>query len=771
MTDTQDTVTQALPTPGAGERMDHVAITSIARSLTNPRKHFDPAKLQELADSIAASGVHQPILLRPLPVHRLEDTHREARALKQPAPEYELVAGERRWRACQLAGVKQVPAMIRPMTDAQALEAQVIENLQREDVTELEEAEGYRVLMDSQGISLEQVAQKIGKSKSYVHTRIKILELCQLGQEALREGKIDFSCALPIARIPDEQLQIKALEEALHEDYEGVRMSAREVQLMVRRSFMLQLDKAPFDIADADLCPKAGACSTCQHRTGANRDLFADVDSADVCTNPPCYRVKEQAHAQQIRLKAEQMGAEIIDGREAKALLPSAYSTSIEGYLRLDNKNDSPVQGKTLRSALAEVMATSCVQPTIIVSPHSNEMIAVLREDQAHELIAAAGHTEAQEKIAADKARRAEYDKEADELAAELAYERGWRQSLLQRVIEQLAEPSLVVQDAVARIAARSIVATLTTGQAQDLCKLLGMGKVAPVAAMKDRAAEHPFSTAGAVIAVRDSGYAHWLKDSEHDHNPRLLELAAACDIDVAAIKAQTQANLRAEKQSDPVKPEAPKGDIPQRPLRALAGVWREAKPKMQKKPAAHAGEAPKTSSAHASAQIAEALQAMEADDSGAAAAAQGNDGEPVAVAQAPISGADAQGNEAAPVAAKAAQGLPPSSKAKDEMDSPHDDAQQPADAQAAAGDDGQDSTDAKRGTAAVKAWSASELLGEMVRILPSANGKKQKPWIGYEGTVTVKTGPESVFVSIPRAPRCAPVIVGFHVSELEVVA
>lgn len=100
----------------------------------------------------------------------------------------------------------------------------------------------------------------------------------------------------------------------------------------------------------------------------------------------------------------------------------------------------------------------------------------------------------------------------------------------------------------------------------------------------------------------------------------------------------------------------------------------------------------------------------------------------------------------------------------------PDDAAQQPADAQAAAVDGGQGNTDAKTG-AALKVWTADELLAEQVRIRPSATGKKQKAWIGYEGTVTVKTGPESVLVSIPRAPRCAPVIVGFHVSELEHVA
>lgn len=756
MTDTQDTATQALPTPGAGERMDHVAITSIARSLTNPRKHFDPVKLQELADSIAAGGVHQPILIRPLPAHRLEDTHREARALKQPAPEYELVAGERRWRACQLARVTQVPAMIRPMTDAQALEAQVIENLQREDVTELEEAEGYRVLMDSQGISMEDVARKIGKSKSYVHTRIKILDLCQEGQQALRDGSIDFSCALPIARIPSEQLQIKALEEALEEDYDGNRMSARAVKQMVRDDYMLQLASAPFDIADKTLCPKAGACGDCLHRTGANPDLFDDVDSADVCTNPPCFHAKEEAHAAQVRTRAEQLGAEIIDGREAKELLPSAYTTQMDGYLRLDNKIDSPIPGKTLRSLIGEVMAASNVQPTIVVNPHnSKEMIAVLRPEQAHALIVAAGHTKAQEKLEADQARQAEYNREADELENQFAFEKGWRNAVFSRVMEQLLQPSQAVLDTVARIAARHIVDTLNTTQAQELCKRFGLGKVAPCAAMKERAAEQPFATAGAVLALRDTGYAHWYADREdYAHNPTLIALAEACGVDVEAIKAQTQANLRADKAATAPQPDAPKADLPQSPAARAGGVDARGKAKKSKKPAAQADETPKTSAAHASAQIAEALQGLQ--EPGAATAAQGNDGAPVADAQAPTTGADALGDEAAPVAAGAAQELPPSSAAAEDSQAASDDEQQPSAANPPAG--------------RKKPLPPEELLGENIRILPSATGKNQKFWIGYEGTVVAIVGPEAVDVSIPRAPRCKPIRVAFHISEVEVL-
>ena len=142
MTDQNDTVTHDLPTPGAGPAMRMLDVACIVASTTNPRKTFNQVKLAELAESIKASGVHQPILVRPLPPERLADTFAERRR-GEALPTHELVAGERRWRGCQLAGVAEIPAMIRELTDAQVLEIQIVENLQREDVSELEEAEGY----------------------------------------------------------------------------------------------------------------------------------------------------------------------------------------------------------------------------------------------------------------------------------------------------------------------------------------------------------------------------------------------------------------------------------------------------------------------------------------------------------------------------------------------------------------------------------------------------------------------------------------------------
>ena len=144
-------------------------------------------------------------------------------------------------------------------------------------------------------------------------------------------------------------------------------------------------------------------------------------------------------------------------------------------------------------------------------------------------------------------------------------------------------------------------------------------------------------------------------------------------------------------------------------------------------------------------------------EESGAAEAAQGNDGAPVADAQAPNTGAGALGDEAAPVDAAASQDLPPSSAAAKDGQVEGDGEQQPAAATQPGGEK--------------KPLPPEELLGENVRILENATGKNQKFWIGYEGTVVAIVGPEAVDVSIPRAPRCKPIRVAFHISEVEVIA
>jgi len=179
------------------------------------------------------------------------------------------------------------------------LDIQITENLQRDDLTELEEAEGYQALMQLTGLNAEQVGAKIGKSRAYVYTRLKLLDLCTDVRQALRDKKLEATTATLLARIPNEKLQIKALNEVLKGQWDGdgyATMSYRQAAAHVQREYMLALDKATFDIKAVDLLPAAGACSACPKRTGAEPELFADVKSADVCTDPVCFHKKEDAH-------------------------------------------------------------------------------------------------------------------------------------------------------------------------------------------------------------------------------------------------------------------------------------------------------------------------------------------------------------------------------------------------------------------------------------------------------------------------------------------
>lgn len=762
MTDTKDTITQPLPTPGSGPRMLHVPLTAIAPSLTNPRKHFDQAKLQELTDSIKASGVHQPILLRTLPAHRLEDTLHTARAQKQAAPEYELVAGERRWRASQMAGLAEIPALIRPMTDAQALKAQIIENLQREDVTELEEAESYRALMDSEGSSADAIASEVGRSRSYIFARLKVLDLCEHGRQLLREGKLDFSCALPIARIPSEQLQLKALEEAADTDFHGDRMSAREVQSMVRSQFMTKLDYASFDRNDANLCPSAGACTSCPHRTGNNLDMLAIVDSADVCTNPPCYHAKDEAHKTQVRERAVASGCEIITGREAKALIPNSFTSSIEGHVRLDVATDSPIKGKPLRAVVDKAMEQAGIKPTLIENPHTKELVAVVSTAQAAELLKMAGKAEAEIKLREEAKAKDEAKSQQDAEAAAEKYEREWRQSAAAAVIQAMEDGRISAAGDMAAEAAVAlhVLKMINKDEATRLAVILNLGEVAPHDALRDHAKAHnfPVIAASSVLVLRDACYqpTYWEYNPEAPRNALLLDMAKHCSVDVEAIKAQVQANIRTAAEAEKaaastVKPDAPKPDLPLTPAARTNGGVGKGKAKKPKGPAALAGGGRDLLTAdEASASIAKAMQAL---------------GEP-------DHGADAQGNVAEPVAADAAQALPPSAEEVNRI-APWPFPGTPAAAGTGeSADHGQDGAGAKAGAAEKKAKAERPPEGTRVRIISAKPGSKQERHLNCEGTVTrhAQRNRFDVKLANPNPKVGVPVFLLFEVEEVEVI-
>ncbi len=149
-----------------------VMLSQIEPNRDQPRKEFDEEALVELAESIKKHGLLQPILVRP----------------KQDG--YEIVAGERRWRACRIAGLRTVPVVIKEMDEREVMEVALIENLQREDLNPVEEALGYRSLMISFGLTQEQVAEAVGKSRPAVANTLRLLELTPEETEALKKGKL-----------------------------------------------------------------------------------------------------------------------------------------------------------------------------------------------------------------------------------------------------------------------------------------------------------------------------------------------------------------------------------------------------------------------------------------------------------------------------------------------------------------------------------------------------------------------------------------------------
>lgn len=279
------------------------------------RARFDPAALERMTESVRAVGVLEPILVRPL-----NAVHGAA---------YELVAGERRYLAARAAGLDHVPAIIRELSDLQVIEIQLIENLQREDVGALEEALGYQQLMQQHDYTAEDIAGRIGKSRSYVYTRTQLLRLGGAAREALETGAIDASKALLLARIRAPKVQKKALQLLLDN---AAHYSHRELLRRLREKFMVALAKAPFDPGDGGLLPDAGPCTACPHNSANDPELQAELDAAvsryggidkgaHVCADVDCHERKVTLHARRLRDQAEASGRTVVTGDEARKLL------------------------------------------------------------------------------------------------------------------------------------------------------------------------------------------------------------------------------------------------------------------------------------------------------------------------------------------------------------------------------------------------------------------------------------------------------------------
>lgn len=257
-------------------------LAQLRESKTNPRRTF--GDLTELADSIREKGVLSPILARPAG----DDA-------------YEIVYGHRRFRAARIADLEEIPALVQDMDDKQVLETQVAENSAREDVHPLEEAEAFQRLLDL-GYTQRDLAAKVGKSESYISARLKYLGLTPKGREAFYSGKLRASTALLLARVDKPERQDSLLERIVDVpswSYDGRPMSPDQAADLIRKEFLLRMEDATFDLKDAGLVPAAGPCTLCPKRTANDKQnvLFPkEVGKADLCSDPSCFRQKQEAH-------------------------------------------------------------------------------------------------------------------------------------------------------------------------------------------------------------------------------------------------------------------------------------------------------------------------------------------------------------------------------------------------------------------------------------------------------------------------------------------
>lgn len=198
-------------------------ISEIEPNRSQPRKDFDENSLSDLAQSISQHGLLQPLLVRPLPIGG-----------------YQIVAGERRYRACRMAGLTEVPVTIRELSDTETMELALIENLQREDLSPIEEALGYKALIDEHGFSQEEVATSVGKSRPAIANSLRILKLPDSVLEYVKQDKISAGHARALLMLDNEKDMLELAELIYKKD-----LSVRQAEKLAKKKPEVEEDTQP----------------------------------------------------------------------------------------------------------------------------------------------------------------------------------------------------------------------------------------------------------------------------------------------------------------------------------------------------------------------------------------------------------------------------------------------------------------------------------------------------------------------------------------------
>lgn len=312
-----------------------------------PKDHDQ--KIAELAASMRELGVLEPITARP------------------NGKGQELVFGHRRVEAAKLAGFDTIPGFVREYTDDQVREAQLAENGPREDVHPLDEAQAFAELV-AHGQTAAQIADKAGRDKSYVVKRMQLQHLHTHGRKALEEDRVTLGGALALARVPSAQLQKEALDGAFRYRHGPETISTKALVEHIQKHYMLALKGAGFDTTDAELVPESGACAACPKRTGSQVELFNDVKSPDLCTDPACFRKKLDAVW---AIRKKEATQPVLDGASAKKAL--GYDG---GYERLDDERW--VGGKHVK--VSTIVKKAKPEVTLAQDPETGRTVELVKK-------------------------------------------------------------------------------------------------------------------------------------------------------------------------------------------------------------------------------------------------------------------------------------------------------------------------------------------------------------------------------------------------------
>ena len=347
----------------------HLPIDCLRESPFNYRKTFNATTLAELTESIKAIGIQQPLKARPIPGITTNDTVR-----------YELIFGHRRLRAAIAAELDAVPVIVEEMTDEDVRITQLSENLQRDDVNPIEEAEALRELNMAHRVPVEQLMADTGKSKSHIYATMRLTRLADVAKQAVIDGTIGREIAVLIATLPTP-LHGTALGLVTHkEGDQTVALSYRLAKKTLGARMTISIKAASFDPADRNLVGYTAHCQGC-HRLSDNDPALLDALGTDVCTDTECFGKKSAAHLAQLAAAHKAAGGAVLEGEAATEVAPYPGGMWFHGH-----KTIATVVGKadgedvTVADVIEQLRDEGIQAPVV-------QLLIDHRDNTSHELI------------------------------------------------------------------------------------------------------------------------------------------------------------------------------------------------------------------------------------------------------------------------------------------------------------------------------------------------------------------------------------------------